>query len=142
MIAGPAWSRSWYIWWYVGIYGARPSLPSKAVYEHCEGSLFLVGYLEIETQRHASAAVAVAPVSLSGLLLHVPALCLSYCSHLSGANWPHLPIPHQLAAINENMLLELIFSSFAVLNLILLPPMLGFSLRSCRLPKKRKSKTF
>ena len=40
------------------------------------------------------------------------------------------------------MLLELIFSSFAVLNLILLPPMLGFSLRGCRLLKKRKSKTF
>lgn len=40
------------------------------------------------------------------------------------------------------MLLELIFSSFAVLNLILLPPMLGFSLQSCRLPKRRRSKTF
>lgn len=39
------------------------------------------------------------------------------------------------------MLLELIFSSFAVFNLILIPPMLGFSLRSCRLTKKPKSKT-
>lgn len=39
-----------------------------------------------------------------------------------------------------NMLLELIFSSFAVFNLILLTPMLGLSPRKLRLPKKRERK--
>lgn len=37
-----------------------------------------------------------------------------------------------------NMLLELIFSSFAVFNLVLLTPMLGLSPRKLCLPKKRE----